>query len=106
MTFRSKKYLASAQGEACVNCGAKDGTVVAAHYQGIRAYLLGKGKAQKPSDLMVAFLCARCHKDADSYGWSHYQDMEMRKIDNSEAFLFLVAKTIIRNLERGVLEVK
>lgn len=101
---RLRKYLATAQGQSCVNCGRKDGTVVAAHYTGLRAALLGKGMGRKPHDLMTAHLCAACHKQADSYEWSMYADKEMRDIDNSEAFLYLIAKTIIRNFENGNLQ--
>ena len=106
MTFRSKSYLDSAKGQSCVNCGRKDGTVVAAHYQGLRAHAFGKGKGIKPSDLMTAHLCSRCHKDADSYEWSNLPDKTLRQIDVSEAFMYLILKTIERNIEQGVLEVK
>ena len=49
--IRSKKLLSSARGESCVNCGARDDTVVAAHYQGLRSLSYGKGKSQKPHDM-------------------------------------------------------
>ena len=59
--IRSKKLLSAARGESCVNCGTQDGTVVAAHYQGLRSHQYGKGKGQKPHDILVADLCVKCH---------------------------------------------
>ena len=46
MTIKSKKMLEGAKGQACVNCGCRDETVVAAHYQGIRSYEFGKASAR------------------------------------------------------------
>ena len=48
--LKSKKMLNGAKDQSCVNCGARDGTVVAAHYQGIRAGEFGKGTGKKPDD--------------------------------------------------------
>lgn len=99
--YRNKKWLAGAEGQCCVNCGAQDDTVVAAHYQGFRALSVGKGKSQKPDDYMVADLCARCHLKFDSYETSDLETKTLRQIDHSEQFLFLVAMTIRRRLEQG-----
>lgn len=65
--IRSKKLLAAARGESCVNCGVSDDTIVAAHYQGLRSHQYGKGKGQKPHDILVADLCHKCHHAFDSY---------------------------------------
>ena len=100
--IRSKKLLAAAEGQSCVNCGVRDDTVVAAHYQGIRAQLFGKGKYEKPHDLVVADLCGNCHRAFDNYEGSYYKDDYMRKIDLSERFLFCVLTTLIRRVGQGV----
>lgn len=65
--IRSQKIRNAARGESCTHCGRQDGTVVAAHYQGIGSARLGKGGSQKPGDLFVAFLCDSCHGYFDSY---------------------------------------
>jgi hypothetical protein len=56
--IRDRKLLDLARGQACVNCGTDDGTVVAAHGNGAK---FGKGVAQKASDIFHAHLCFRCH---------------------------------------------
>lgn len=60
--FRSEKLRAYANGQACVCCGAQDGTVVLAHLpmQGI-----SPGGSSKCDDFVSAFLCGRCHHEAD-----------------------------------------
>lgn len=60
--FRSRKLLDLAEGQPCMNCGAEDGTVVAAHSNLSRH---GKGKSIKAHDCFVAFLCHRCHSWLD-----------------------------------------
>ena len=93
MGIEVPKLLAAAKGQACVCCGAKDGTVVAAHYTGFRQHRLGKGKGIKCHDFCVAFLCAKCHSLYDSLDVSDFTDHWMRKIDQSENFMFLILKT-------------
>ena len=101
--IRSKKMLAAAKGQSCVNCGASDGTVVAAHYNGLRSYRFGRGTGHKPHDLCVADLCHKCHYkfDVELGGSSHD-----RKIDKSEQFLFLIMQTLIRRIDQGVIKVE
>jgi hypothetical protein len=103
--IRSKILLAAAEGQACVNCGVRDGTVVAAHYQGIRALTFGKGKGIKPHDLCIAFLCRTCHHEFDHGEGSYYKDDYLRKIDLSERFLFCVVMTLIQLVKQGILTV-
>jgi hypothetical protein len=105
-TIRNKKLLAAANGQRCVNCGVKDDTVVAAHYQGIRAHLLGKGKGTKPHDLCVADLCTVCHRKFDNYEISSMGTKYLRQIDQSEQFLYCVMQTLIRRYEQDILNVK
>ena len=45
-----------------MNCGAQDGTVVAAHSNQLRD---GKGRGIKAHDYRIAALCYRCHSDLD-----------------------------------------
>ena len=60
--FRSRKLLDAAKGQSCQNCGANDGTVVAAHSN--RGFH-GKGKSIKADDCFIAWLCHRCHAWCD-----------------------------------------
>jgi len=60
--FRSRKLLDAARGQSCQNCGANDGTVVAAHSNQSQH---GKGKSIKADDCFVAWLCFRCHSWLD-----------------------------------------
>jgi hypothetical protein len=109
MTIRSKPMLDSARDQACVNCGQADGTVVAAHYTGMRAPWFGKGKAIKGHDFFVADLCHRCHSAFDQYKQSARTDSAtefQKKIDLSEQFLFLVCKTLLRRVDQGVIHIK
>ena len=106
-TIRSKAYLSGAEGQACVHCGVRDDTVVAAHYQGIRAQLFNKGKGTKPHDVVcVADLCRRCHKLFDSYDISGYADQYMKKVDTSEQFLYCCLMTFLRRIEQGIVVIK
>jgi len=106
--IRSKKMLRAARDQSCVNCGARDGTVVAAHYQGMRSQQLGKGMGIKPHDLCIADLCRACHAAFDAkdvkYDVSSITGFG-KSIDHSEQFLYLIMKTLLRRIEQGVLTV-
>lgn len=56
--IRDRKLLDFAAGQACVNCRAEDGSVVAAHANRSK---LGKGAGQKGHDIFHAHLCFKCH---------------------------------------------
>jgi predicted RNA-binding Zn-ribbon protein involved in translation (DUF1610 family) len=56
--FRSPRLLKFAKHYACQNCGAYDGTIVAAHGD---SSVYGKGRGIKSHDCYVAFLCHECH---------------------------------------------
>lgn len=101
--IRSKALLDGARDQACVNCGARDGTVVAAHYTGLRSSLLGKGTGHKPHDLCVADLCHKCHYSFDVAGGGKSFE---QKIDKSEQFLFNIIKTIMRRVDQGVVKIE
>lgn len=57
--LRDRKYLNSFRDAACFVCGARDGTVVAAH---IRSGHTG-GIGLKPDDSLTLPLCAKCHAE-------------------------------------------
>ena len=108
MNMRSKHMLKSAAGQACINCGRRDGTIVAAHYQGLRSQLLGKGMGIKPHDICVADLCMNCHNlfDSHSAAMGSNPNPQLAKIDQSEQFLFNIMLTLMRRIEQGVIVVK
>lgn len=95
-----------AEGQACVCCGSKDGTVVAAHYTGFRQHSFGKGKSTKGHDLCVAYLCSRCHATFDSLDASDFKDKWMKKIDQSEEFMFLILRTLMMLHKQGRLKIE
>lgn len=101
--IRSKKLLDGAKGQSCVNCGAADGTVVAAHYTGMRSHRFGKGTGHKPHDLCIADLCQKCHYKFDvAFDGSSFE----KKIDLSEQFLFLIIQTLVRRVAQDIIEIK
>lgn len=58
MNHRSQSLRDSANGEACVYCGAQDSTIVWCHSnEGAH----GKGMSIKSHDLLGNYWCARCH---------------------------------------------
>jgi hypothetical protein len=101
--IRSRKYRTGAKGQACVNCGVNDGTVVLAHYQGIRGQTFGKGVATKPHDVVGADLCHKCHTEFDAGKGSFVEDRFQRKIDLSERFMYCCFLTVIRRVHQGIL---
>ena len=101
--IRSKKLLDGAKGQSCVNCGAADGTVVAAHYTGMRSHRFGKGTAHKPHDLCIADLCQKCYYKFDvAFDGSSFE----KKIDLSEQFLFLIIQTLVRRVAQEIIDIK
>lgn len=62
MMYRNKKLLEAVREAPCMNCGAQDGTIVAAHSNQLRD---GKGRGIKAHDYRIAALCYRCHSDLD-----------------------------------------
>ena len=58
MNYRNKRLTDSAKHEACVACGADDGTVVWAHSNSQKH---GKGMGIKAHDIYGAYLCHKCH---------------------------------------------
>lgn len=60
--YRNKKLLEAVREAPCMNCGAQDGTVVAAHSNQLRD---GKGRGIKAHDYRIAALCYQCHFELD-----------------------------------------
>ena len=46
--IRSKKLLDAARDQSCVNCGVRDGTVVAAHYTDLEQLVRERDWTQAP----------------------------------------------------------
>ena len=98
MTFRSRKLLDADAGKPCVRCGCEDGTIVPAHYTGVRRNAFGGGLGIKVADILTARLCRKCHEWIDTLS----RDKEDRW-EHSEEFLTLIALTIVKRLEEGIL---
>lgn len=96
---RYPAYLKASRGQSCARCGHEDGTVVGAHYTGLRQHMYGKGKGIKGSDLAVADLCLQCHLYFD-------RSMKWKSSEGSEEFLHCIMLTIFNRIERGILVVK
>jgi hypothetical protein len=60
--YRNKKLLEAVREAPCMNCGAQNGTVCAAHSNQLRD---GKGRSIKAHDYRIAALCYTCHSDLD-----------------------------------------
>ncbi len=65
VNYRNKALTRSAKSEACVACGAEDGTVVWAHSNEQEH---GKGLGIKAHDLLGNYLCLECHRFYDLWG--------------------------------------
>lgn len=96
--LRSKKLRDAANDQPCVRCGIK-GTVVLAHYTGLRQHEHGKGRGIKCDDWLGADLCMACHQYFDA-PWSR------KSIEASEEFLHLIARTWRRRIAEGLIKVE
>jgi len=100
--IQDKRLTEAAKGQTCIRCGSEDGTVCARHYNGFRAYGLGKGRGIKCGDLFVADFCQACD---DLFSEANYGEWPggAKSAERSEEFLYWVAKTIERRYRDGVL---
>lgn len=89
------KVLKAARGQECVNCGALDGTTVAAHCNDMEF----KGIGRKSHDCLVAYLCVRCHAMTDGTLGSLTKE-EKRDLWN-RAF----KRTVVLWFQRGIVKV-
>ncbi len=97
--FRSPALLRLARDESCANCGAEDGTVVAAHSNLSRH---GKGKSLKAHDCYIAFLCFRCHSWLDQGSGRDPSDRFSRtRPEMAEMFTYAMDATTLRLWQRG-----
>jgi hypothetical protein len=94
--IRLQKLTKAANGASCVRCGRDDGTVVAAHYQGIGSHRLGKGRGIKPHDYAAADLCGECHQYFDSYESGN-------DYERAWEFLMLCMETMERRFRDGII---
>jgi hypothetical protein len=62
LNYRNPKLLEAVREAPCMNCGIKNGTVVAAHSNQLRD---GKGRSMKAHDYRIAALCFTCHSELD-----------------------------------------
>ena len=91
--FRSKRLLEAIRECPCANCGAEDGTVVAAHRNQF------KGMGIKVSDALVAALCFQCHTDLD-------QGKTMNREERREFWNQAYIKTMQYMIENNILRIK
>ena len=95
MNYRSKHLLEVVRNSACKHCGARDGTIVAAHSNQQRD---GKGTGIKAHDYRIAALCHACHFKLD-------QGMALTKDERREMWEEAHRKTIGWLFDEGYLTV-
>ncbi len=91
--IRSKGYLKAVRECPCVRCGCHG--VQAAHLTGKRAMEFGKGRGQKPPDVLSAALCLPCHKIVDSYRDSDKENKDDRMWECAEKMSLYVLRTYL-----------
>lgn len=102
----------AADGQHCIRCRGKDGTIVGAHYTGARRSAYGGGLGRKVHDLVMAHLCGKCHTwmdqllRADNRSRQGKEEEDNLRWMHSEEFLHLCMLTVIRLYEQEVLIVK
>ena len=92
--FRSEKLRRHVADMPCVNCGRTD--VQAAH---ANLGEFGKGMGMKASDAAIMSLCCECHAELD-------QGATMDKFEKRDFQYQMIARTLVRAIEQGRLEVK
>lgn len=97
-SIRPPNLRAMANGQACVACGVRDGTVVLAHYFGPRRHMYGGGMSIKGHDAVGAWLCQTDHTRMDTLSRDKNKRWEI-----SEEMLHYVALTWIQMIEQGLL---
>ena len=94
--YRNKKLLEAVREAPCMDCGAQDGTVVAAHSNWL---MDGKGRGIKSHDYRIAALCFHCHHALD-------QGKDMSKQERKDFWESAHRKTIGWLFETGQLQLK
>lgn len=100
--WRSPALLRLARGQSCANCGADDGTIVAAHSNWSDH---GKGMSIKASDCFSAHLCAACHAWLDQGGKGRDPTGRYTVSDKREMFDRARDATLLRLFQQGNLKV-
>lgn len=95
MIYRDAKLLSLARDQACVACGARDGTVVAAH-SNLGEH--GKGMGLKAHDGMTAWLCHGCHRELD-------QGSRMTRAERRIFILENICATYMQLWNQGLIKV-
>lgn len=104
---RDKKELDLAKGQACVNCGLNDGTIVSCHYSGIMQHEYGKSAGGKVDDEKTAFLCHSCHAEADQYKKYRGVMTWEQKLEHHEWWMEMIRRTDkVRERLRNQVKVK
>ena len=91
--YRNKKLLEAIRNLPCMNCGANDGTICAAHRN------QGKGMGLKNSDALVSALCYQCHHELDN-------GMKLNKDERRALWDQAYIKTIQFLIEQEILKLK
>jgi len=91
--YRNKKLLEACRDLPCMNCGANDGTVCAAHRN------QGKGMGLKNSDALVAALCHKCHFELDN-------GKDLSKEDRRYMWDQAYIRTVQTMIENNILKLK
>ncbi len=100
LTASMRRYHEWVSTLSCSYCGIVGFSQVA-HYQGIRGDAFKRGLSIKANDILVVPLCCArpnekgCHAKFDDNELSEFEDRYMRKIDQSEMFLYWVGLTLI-----------
>jgi hypothetical protein len=96
--YRNKKLKDSAKHEACVSCGADDGTIVWAHSN---SSAHGKGMGIKAHDLFGCYLCAKCHENFDQR--KLFYSFSTTPLNERAWFLSMWEKSMIIACRKGYL---
>ncbi len=94
--YRNKKLLEIVRQSPCQNCGAQNGTIVAAHSNQLRD---GQGRGIKADDYRIAAPCFVCHSELD-------QGTKMSRQERVEMWEDAHRKTVGWLFDNGRLEVK
>jgi hypothetical protein len=90
--FRSEKFRKAVASLECGACGSMTGSQAAHQNE-------GKGMGLKVSDVRCAALCVDCHRELD-------QGTKMTRQERRDFWKDAYIITIVRMIERGLLEVK
>jgi len=104
MTYRNPALLELARDRICMNCGAQDGTIVAAH-SNLQEH--GRGHAHQAHDCFHAWLCIRCHSFLDHGGVGKDPSglYSATREDKAEMFRRAMDRTLRFLWEQGLIQV-